>query len=167
MRITLAEPGDLESYIDLLEDTAEWLNSRGFGQLPVRIYRDAMDYFALSIARGEVYFAFMGNDIVGSLRLLLEDTTVWPEANPNGLYLHNLLVRRAWSNRGLGHQMLVCSEQQTVIAGKTYLRLDCFASNAILRKYYENAGFEDRGEVDAQYPFGTLRLQRYEKQAQK
>jgi len=39
----------------------------------------------------------------------------------------------------------------------------CFASNVVLRRYYEDAGYLGRGEVDAVYPFGTLRFQRYEK----
>jgi len=84
----------------------------------------------------------------------------------DALYVHNLVVRRAWSHRGLGHQLLAWAEQQTAIAGRTFLRLDCFANNPILRKYYENAGFEDRAEVDAHYSFGILRLRRYEKRVQ-
>ena len=55
------------------------------------------------------------------------------------------------------------AERRAAIARRDFLRLDCFANNPVLRKYYENRGFEDRGEVDAQFPFGTLCLQRYEK----
>jgi hypothetical protein len=47
--------------------------------------------------------------------------------------------------------------------GKRYIRLDCFANNSVLRKYYEDAGYRSCGEIDAKYPFGVLRLQRYEK----
>jgi GNAT superfamily N-acetyltransferase len=149
-----------------LEEITAWLNSRGVGQVPSRIYRDSADYFSESIAGGEVYFAVIRDEIVGSLRLLSEDRIVWPEADDRAFYLYNLLVRRNLKGQGLGRQLLAWAESQTIIAGKDYLRLDCFANNAILRRYYENAGYADRGEVDARYPFGTLRLQRYEKHVQ-
>jgi len=163
LTITPANPDDLTRYIDLLEETAEWLNSRGFGPLASGTYRQSTDYFSRSIVRREVYLAFIDDWLAGTLRLLAEDRTVWPEANDDALYVHDLVVRRAWGGRGLGRQLLAWAEQQTVTAEKRYLRLDCFADNRILRKYYEDVGFTGRGEVDARYPFGTLRLQRYEK----
>jgi len=163
MRIIAAQPADLGPYIDLLEEIAEWLNRRGFGQLPVGTYRRLTDYFSVSIASGEVYLALIENDVVGSLRLLSEDRIVWPEADDDALYLHNLVIRRSWSGRSLGDQLLLWAERRAAIARRDFLRLDCFANNPVLRKYYENRGFEDRGKVDAQFPFGTLCLQRYEK----
>ena len=74
-----------------------------------------------------------------------------------------LVIQRSWGGRSLGKQLLLWAEQQAAMVRRTFLRLDCFANNQVLRKYYENGGFEDRGEVAAQYPFGTLCLQRYEK----
>jgi hypothetical protein len=56
--------------------------------------------------------------------------------------------------------------EETCRVGKKYIRLDCFANNAVLRKYYEDAGYESCGEIDACYPFGTIRLQRYQKRLQ-
>jgi ribosomal protein S18 acetylase RimI-like enzyme len=114
-----------------------------------------------------VFFGCLGDDVVGALRLVGNDGIVWPLATEDAaLYLENLVVSRAWSNRGFGRLMLAWAEQQAAMAGKPCLRLDCFANNAILRKYYEDAGYSGRGEVDAQYTFGTLRLQRYEKAIQ-
>jgi GNAT superfamily N-acetyltransferase len=162
-RVIKAQPRDFESYIALLEEVAEWLHSRGVSPLPRGLYREYEDYYAEFITRGEVYVASHGEDVVGALRLLTNGGTVWPSENDAALYLENLVVRRRWSHRGLGLQMLAWAERQVPLTGKTYLRLDCFASNQVLRKYYENAGYTDRGEVDAPYPFGTLRLQRYEK----
>ena len=163
MRITRARPDDLERYLDLLEESAEWLHSRGFGKLAPGTYRRNAHYFRESIARGEVHLAFLDDEIAGTLRLVAEDPTVWPEAGDDALYVHNLIVRRPWSGRGLGRQLLMWAEERAATVRKTWVRLDCFADNLILRKYYENAGFVDRGEIDAQYPFGRLRLQRYER----
>ncbi len=167
LSITSAKSDNLKRYIDVLEEAAEWLNSRGLGQVPASLYRQSVAYFSDSIERGEVHLAFIDGHIVATLRLLSQDRIVWPEADHDALYVHNLVVCRAWRGRGLGRQMLDWAEQQTAIAAKRHLRLDCFASNGILRKYYEQAGFVGRGEVDAQYPFGILRLQRYEKEVRR
>lgn len=163
MRIRPAQADELDLYIDFLAEIAEWVEGRGVGHVSASVYRDRKEFFSYSIARGEVYFGLIGDDVVGSLRLVAEDPIIWPQAGPDALYIHNLMVRRACSGRGLGHELLAWAEQQTVTAGKTWLRLDCFASNSFLRAYYESAGFSDRGEIEAHYPFGTLRLQRYEK----
>jgi GNAT superfamily N-acetyltransferase len=163
LTFTKAQPRDLDFYIDLLEEVAEWLHGRGVSPLPRGIYRESMDYYSGSIAHGEVYFASLGEDVVGTLRLVSNDGVVWPEADDAALYLENLVVSREWTGRGLGRQMLAWAEEQSVGTGKPCLRLDCFASNVVLRKYYEDAGYTGRDEVDAVYPFGTLRLQRYEK----
>jgi GNAT superfamily N-acetyltransferase len=165
LTITPANLNDLNRYIDLLEENADWLRSRGVGKLAPGTYRGLFDYFSTSITRGEVHFCFINDEIAGTLRLLAEDHIIWPEAKGDALYLHNLIVRRAWRGRALGRQLLAWAEQHTRIAGKAFLRLDCFADNAILRKYYEDAGFVSGGEVMATYPFGALRMQRYEKRA--
>jgi GNAT superfamily N-acetyltransferase len=163
LSIVLARPRDFESYVNLLEEVAEWLDSRGLGQLPRGIYREFADYYAASIDSGEVYLGLIGADLVGSFRLVHEDGVVWPDANDDALYLENLVVRRAWSGRSVGRQFLHWAEQQVLRSNKEYIRLDCFANNPVLRKYYEGAHYEPSGEVDARYPFGALRLQRFQK----
>ena len=159
-----AKARDLDVYIDLLETVAEWLHSRELSPLPKRIYRDSKDYYADSIARGEVYLAYMEKSLAGALRLVPNDGIVWQLVPVDtALYLENLLVSRVWSHLGLGREMLTWAERQAAMRGKTHLRLDCFAENTFLRAYYEGLGYAEMGQVSALYPFGTLRLQRYEK----
>ena len=55
----------------------------------------------------EVHLAFVGDELVGTLRLLLREPIVWPEVvEDDAVYLYNLAVRRTWAGRGLGRQML-------------------------------------------------------------
>jgi GNAT superfamily N-acetyltransferase len=122
------------------------------------------DYYVSSIAAGEVYLGLIENDLVGTFRLVRDGHPVWSHADHSSLYLENLAVRRTWSGRGIGRQLLMWAEQETLRLNMNRLRLDCFADNAVLRKYYEDAGYEGCGEVDAEYVFGVLRLQRYQKQ---
>jgi ribosomal protein S18 acetylase RimI-like enzyme len=96
----------------------------------------------------------------------LRDPIVWPEViEDDAVYVYNLAVSRRWAGQGLGYRMLGWAEDQVKRLGRTYLRLDHFAHNEFLRRYYQDVGFIDRGEIMAEYPspVGTLRLRRYEK----
>jgi GNAT superfamily N-acetyltransferase len=163
LRILQAEPKDLDRFIDMHEGVRDWLETLGRTPLPHGIHRDSSDYYRDSVLKGEVYVGLLGDETVGCFRLLSADEIVWPEAEDDALYLYSLLVVRQFSGRGFGRQMLNWCEQQARLADKTFLRLDCFANNDVLRNYYEEAGYSCCGEVDARYPFATLRLVRFEK----
>jgi ribosomal protein S18 acetylase RimI-like enzyme len=165
--VVQATPPDLSRYIDLLEELADWLHSRGIDQWPRGRARSSPAYYGASIDKEEVHLAFDGDELAGALRLLMSDPIVWPEfAEADAVYVYNLAVRRAWTGRGLGRHLLDWAEQQAAALGRRYVRLDCFPGNTFLRRYYEDAGFIERGEVDAIYPepVGLMHLRRYEKQ---
>jgi hypothetical protein len=163
LRIAQATAHDLVPFVELLEEVGDWLRERGLLPLPPGIYRESADYFAASIEKGEAYIAWLDQTAAGVFRLLSEDREVWPHERDDALYVHSLAVRRCWSGNRFGLRLLEWSEAASVAAGKAFLRLDCFADNAVLRTYYETLGFTSRGEVDAVYHFGVLRLRRYEK----
>jgi GNAT superfamily N-acetyltransferase len=163
LRVVAANPEDLETYVDLLEEAAEWLESRGVGMVQPGTYRRFGHYFGASIAAQEVYLALVDGDLVGSFRLTNDGGPVWPGATDEALYLENLVVRRTFRGRGIGRDLLLVAERKASNAGKRYLRLDCFANNSVLRTYYEMAGYDACGEIEADYPFGKLRLYRYQK----
>jgi len=166
LRIVCAEPRDLDRYIDLLEDLADWMHARGIEQWPRGRARNGRDYYSASIEQRELHLTFLDDEFAGGLRLLRRDPVVWPEiTEDDALYLYTLAVRRSFSGRGIGRELLAWAEQQVGEAGRRYLRLDCVPGNAFLRRYYEDAGFVARGEVDAVYPglAGVIPLKRYEK----
>jgi ribosomal protein S18 acetylase RimI-like enzyme len=163
LRIELAKPADLDRFVEMQEEVLEWLAERGLTPLASGIHRESRDYYGESIEKQEVYFAFADATPVGAFRLQAEDEIVWPGATNDAFYLYSLIVLREWAGNGFGRDMLAWCENHARLAGRAYLRLDCFANNAILRRYYEKAGYSGRLEVDAEYPFGTLRLARYEK----
>lgn len=166
-RIVSARSEDLGRYIDLLEEVADWLEARAIKQWRSGNFRLSAAYYARSIQLDEVQLAFVGDELVGTLRLLLREPIVWPEVvEDDGVYVYNLAVRRAWASKRLGRQMLEWAEDRARSLGRRYVRLDCLADNHFLRGYYVQAGFEERGEIDAPFPapVGTLRLLRYERQ---
>lgn len=169
LNIVRARGSDLERFIDLLEELAEWMHERGIEQWPRGRARNGRDYYKASIDRGELHLAFVGEEFAGGLRLLQRDPVVWPDAADDALYLYNLAVRRTFTGRGLGRALLAWAEQQAAASGRRYLRLDCVPGNMFLRRYYEDAGFVARGEIDAVYPGlgGVMPLRRYEKAVDK
>jgi ribosomal protein S18 acetylase RimI-like enzyme len=166
LRVLPAQTDDLERYLDLLEETAEWLAARGIKQWPPGDFRRSAAYYAESIAHEEVQLAFADDELVGTLRLLLREPIVWPDiVEDDGVYVYNLAIRRTWADRGLGLQLLDWVSHRAASLGRRYVRLDCVSDNAFLREYYESAGFEDRGDIEALYPapVGTLWLRRYQR----
>jgi ribosomal protein S18 acetylase RimI-like enzyme len=166
LRIVAAQDQDLGRYIDLLEEVTDWLEARGIEQWCSGNFRLSSDYYAASIKQQEVQLAFVRDELVGTLRLLLREPTVWPDiVEDDAVYVYNLAVRRAWADRRLGRRMLEWAGDRAASLGRRYIRLDCVADNCFLREYYGQAGFEDRGEIVARFPapIGTLRLRRYEK----
>ena len=166
LRVVAAERDDLRRYIDLLEELADWLESRGIRQSPRGRVALSSAYFAGSIARQEVHLAFMGGRLAGTLRVLMDDPIVWPEfTSGDAVYVYNLGVRRTWAGCGIGGRLLEWAASRATGLGRRFLRLDCRSDNAFLRRYYEEKGFIERGEVDAHYPdpVGLERLCRYEK----
>ena len=166
LRIIQARPADLGRYIDMLEEVATWLESQQIKLWRPGMFRQCEDYFAGSITKGEAHLAFLGDELVGTLRLLREDPEVWPDLKEDdGIYVYNLAVRRGWAGMQLGRHLLEWAVREAKSLGRDYVRFDCVADNGFLRRYYFEAGFVDRGEVDATYPdpIGTLRLQRFEK----
>ncbi len=113
-----------------------------------------------------MHLAYVGDELVGTLRVLLREPIVWPDVvQDDAVYVYNLAVRRAWGNHGLGGQMLKWAAERAAELGRLYVRLDCMADSQFLADYYVRAGFDERGEIDAAFPtpVGTLRLRRYEK----
>ena len=152
-----AVPGDVETIQTLLDEAALWMIGRGItqwrpGMFPREMIRHRVD-------QGEAFLARTAADVVGALQLHGEDPAVWGARPPDALYLHNLVVRRRFGGRGIGRALVGWAEAETRARGRTFLRLDCVASNAVLRTYYAEAGFAERGDVETH----GLTLRRWEK----
>ncbi len=170
LQITLAQSEHLNTYIEFLEDVACWLSQRGISQWLPGTFRQSKAYYNNSIAKGETWLAYRGEELVGTLRLCLQDSIVWPEITVhNALYLYTFAVKRTWSQQGMGKELLGWAEAYADHQGKEYIRLDCMADNHFLRHYYLQAGFVNCGEVSVNYPapVGTLHLCRFQKRLPK
>jgi ribosomal protein S18 acetylase RimI-like enzyme len=145
LRVVQASPEDVEEVCDLLAEAAAWMRGRGIEQWPRRFPRTQI---AESVARGETYLARLGDATAGTLALEWEDPLFWGDRPRDAGYVHRVAVRRAFAGRGLGARLVDWAAERVVARGRRYLRLDCMAQNARLRRYYEELGFEHRGDVE-------------------
>jgi ribosomal protein S18 acetylase RimI-like enzyme len=141
--IVLAGPADLDDVLEVLNETARWLTSRGINQWVDGFPRQLV---AADISRGEVYLARRERRAVGTFTLQWSDELFWPGAVGEAGYIHRIAVRR--EARGLGVELLQMAERVTASSGRKSLRLDCFAGNDALCAYYERAGFARRGDIE-------------------
>jgi len=145
LAIVPANEEDVDTVIRILSDVARWLGSRG---LPSR-WGSALDRdrFLAQIRLKEVHLARIGPDIVGTITLQWADPVFWSGASNDAGYIHKFAVIRDYAGRRIGEEMLRWAENRAVLSGKKYLRLDCLATNKIIRSYYERAGYVHKGDV--------------------
>lgn len=150
-----ALPSDRHAVLALMDDATLWLHSIGFGRQWPAAFSGVpfwVDAFGEWIGSGKVYVAegVDGSDgIDGAFRLEESGSRnflLWPEDDLPALYLFSLAVRRRAAGRGLGLVMLDWAAATAKAQGKV-LRLDCWAANGRLKRYYLDAGFAAMGEV--------------------
>jgi GNAT superfamily N-acetyltransferase len=95
----------------------------------------------------------------GVVRFQLEDKSFWPDiAQADSAFVHRLAVRRQFAGGKVSSALLNWAVERTRALGLKYLRLDCEASRARLRDFYEAFGF--RHHSDRQV--GPYFVSRYE-----
>ncbi|MGH7925089.1 MAG: GNAT family N-acetyltransferase, partial [Candidatus Binatus sp.] len=123
VELTLAVPADLDDLLEVLNESARWLSSRGINQWPVDGFPRKL--IATNISRGEVYVARRSSRAVGTFTLQWSDEMFWPGATDGAGYIHRIAVRR--EARGLGVDLVKFAERVTIAAGRKLLRLDCYS----------------------------------------
>ncbi len=140
IRIIRAQQGDLDRVLEILEEASRWLSSKGLETqwLPRPAFRQTIHD---NIDHGEVYVVKDVKETVGTITLQWSDKKFWGDLPQDAGYIHKLAIKRSHASQRLGLRMLNWAEAKTRAEGKSYLRLDCLASNKTIREYYERAGF--------------------------
>jgi GNAT superfamily N-acetyltransferase len=122
-----------------------WVAELGFPQWPFPFPRAEV---AAAIERNEVYVAEVDGEPVATATILADDPVYWGERPPDALYVHRLAVRRDHAGRGIGAALVEWADARASAAGRRFLRLDCLRNDPGIRAYYEQLGFEHRGDFD-------------------
>ena len=144
MKVRPAGQEDATTVAELLDEATRWVRDLGYEQWPLPFPRDEL---AAAIDRGEVYVVEDEGDAVATVTLLWDDPVYWGEQPPDAVYVHKLAVRRDRSGRGIGSAIVAWANAEAVEAGRDFLRLDCLRDNPGIRDYYEQLGFEHRGDL--------------------
>ena len=146
--IRWATATELEVVLDILTEAAAWQGAEREAVWPVPFPSATIH---ASMARDETYVLCQNDAVIGTVALCWDDA-VWEEQPPDSGYVHRLAVSRHASGKALGRTMLAWATRQVADAGRTWIRLDCPASNQGLRSYYEHQGFQLIREVEVTSP---------------
>lgn len=145
---------DTPAIMDLLLQTAQWLNSKGSTQWSALLRGEDHHNTKESARRGDVYLFKDGEKLAGIVTLLRSpsawDINLWgEEGHEEAVYLHRLAINREYGGRNLGDAMLQWVHTSIQFEGKDHIRLDCIDSNPQLDKFYRSAGYTYVGHSDS------------------
>lgn len=145
LTVELATAADAATILGLRHAAEDWLFAREIDQWKPR--EVPLSTVAAHIEAGEFYVARRdpSGPIVGALRLIWADPTIWPEEDGLAGYVHGLVIDRSEAGTGLGAALLEWASEQTHREGRALLRLDCAETNGALCNYYLNQGFRHVG----------------------
>lgn len=135
-----ATPADAALVEEMLLEAARWVDALGVvmweeGELE----RAAIE---ADVSAGMYFIADAGGVAAGMLRFQLEDRLFWPDlAGDDSAFVHRLVVRRPFKGQGISTALLSWAVGHARASGKRWLRLDCDAERAKLRRLYEDFGF--------------------------
>jgi predicted N-acetyltransferase YhbS len=145
VKVRRAQQEDSVVVAGLLDEATVWVNDLGFSQWPLPFPRRQL---AGAIERGEVYVVESEDgEAVATVSMLPDDPVYWGDQPPDAYYVHKLAVRRDQAGRGIGAAVVEWANAEAAEAGREFLRLDCLGDNPGIRDYYEDLGFEHRGDV--------------------
>ena len=144
MIVRAATLADLDELLEILSEAGRRLPAVEVAQWPDPFPAERV---LAALERGDTRLAELDGKAAATLTLQWQDVDYWGEQPADAGYLHRLAVRPAYAGQGLGVRLLDWLDGRIAEHGRTKLRLSCMTANAGLRRYYEEAGFQHRGDV--------------------
>jgi ribosomal protein S18 acetylase RimI-like enzyme len=160
--IRLAKPCEQSIVIDLIEEAAGWLRGKGTDQWaepwPSREARD--ERVRKGLERDETWLVLDGRTPAATMTICQTPIPhVWRKKDAGeAVYVHRLVVGRAYAGRDLGGTMIDWAVQRELDKRPVeWVRVDVWTDNEGLHAYYEKQGFTRCGTCpDRGYPSGAL-----------
>lgn len=151
MKIELAKESDILSILEILKQRCEWLRQNKINQWGDYYYTELYnkDYFIKVRNIHKLYVVKEKDEVIGLFLLKTEDQKYWKD-NEKAYYIHHFATKLGYPNLGL--EILSFIENLAKQNSIKYIRLDCMKTNKKLNQYYQNYGFENKGEGEEPYP---------------
>lgn len=143
---------DVGLVLDLLAEGARYARSLGIVQWPERFPEELI---VSGIERDEVFVGAIGGVVVSTLSLTWSDEAFWGPHDSQAGYVHRLAIDSEQRGDGLGRGLLEWAQTEIDRADRNLQRLDCLASNAALRAWYETIRFVHQGDREVRGPLGA------------
>jgi GNAT superfamily N-acetyltransferase len=147
-----AAQAEVAVVVSILAEAAAWLMSQGVPQWQQGDFTtQAVEHW---MHQGVVLLAMRQQAAIGTVALMAEnaeDAALW-QGMPTtpAMYVHKLAVRRAVAGQGISLALLQAAEGLAREGGNAVVRLDCWAGNVALRRFYQGAGYTLCGMVAEQ-----------------
>jgi len=138
MEVKRATVKDIELLQDLFSQAISWQKQRGVPTFT----NFTSSFFEQEINKRSVFAAWHQERLVGTVSLYESDDIIWENDKEPALYIHRLTSLRGEIGRGVGTALIEWSRWQAKDRNKKWLRVDCWAENRDLCKFYERQGFE-------------------------
>lgn len=148
-RFTLkqAQSVQLDILVDLLNEAAAWIKTKGIDQWPSPMPAHWRDGIQHRLQNGRFFLLYDSQQTAVATIAIDWRSHYWPDDGQAG-YVRRMAVCDALHGCGLGTAMLDWAKGFVEENGRVYLRLDCLASNSQLCHYYQAYGFQDCGLVE-------------------
>ncbi len=109
--------------------------------------------FIINHLNKKVLFVLLySNKIIGAVVLNQEQSIEWNDIKWTGdidksLVIHAMIIDPKMQGRGFGSKFLEFCEQQAIIHGLKYIRLDAFKKNIISNRLYQSRKYKNLGTV--------------------
>lgn len=139
----LATAEDVAGIWRLRRRLEDWIFAQGIdqwrpGEVPEAVIES-------QVREGQWHVLREGGVLKAALRVLHEDLDFWGAVEEPSVFVHGLMVDRAFAGAGLGASLLDWAAAEGCREGAEWLRLDSAAGNPRLSEYYVGLGFMSMG----------------------
>jgi GNAT superfamily N-acetyltransferase len=136
-----AEPEDSVDILALLQRISSWLAGKGIDQWKYFSNEKGKIILERRFREGEVYMV-MKDGVLSGVFVTQWDDPFWHHVRKDDLacFIHTMGIDPSFIGKGIGKKILAFVEDIAMKAGKKCVRLDCYADNARLCRFYESNG---------------------------
>src|SRR6185437_274923 len=155
------QPDEIDQVVAILQEVSQWLISRGIAQW------NPADFNHATVTRwmssGVVLAACPEHSLVGTVTIDGQDDGLCTQTPSEPRHIHKLAVSRHVAGQGVSRALLHAAEAHIAAQGFPSARLDCWAGNTALRRFYTDAGYTLRAIVTEGTPGETWDCALFEK----